>query len=141
MLDNLSINKIIYFLHAYYLVQFGRPLVSAKIEAWKLGPVFREVYHSFKGFGDNPITTQATRIDAGTGLSEVCIAVLSHEEESFLRKVAAEYVRLSASQLVTLSHEKGGPWDRVWNHQGRVNSSMRISDEVVLNWYRQSLRH
>lgn len=46
--SNLSINKIVYFLHANFLAKFDEPLVSAKIEAWDYGPVFRELYREFK---------------------------------------------------------------------------------------------
>src|SRR6186713_660153 len=64
---NLAINKIIYFLHAAYLHEFRRPLVTAKIEAWDHGPVFREVYHQFKKFGRENIKGRASRIDPTTG--------------------------------------------------------------------------
>jgi uncharacterized phage-associated protein len=140
-LTNLAINKIIFFLYSHYLVQFGHPLVSAKIEAWEYGPVFREVYHCFKHLKENPINTRATRINPSTGGLEICEASLSEMEETFLKKVAPEYIRMSASNLVALSHQKGAPWDLVWNHERRVNSSMKITDDLVRNWYEKSLRH
>lgn len=63
---NLALNKIIYFLHAGYLHERGVPLVSAKIEAWDHGPVFREIYHQFKKFGRDPVEGRATRLDPTT---------------------------------------------------------------------------
>ncbi|MGH6849398.1 MAG: Panacea domain-containing protein [Methylocella sp.] len=140
-LSNLAINKVLFFLHASYLVHFGRPLVSAKIEAWEYGPVFREIYHAFKIFNDKPITSRATRINAGTGLREVCKLVLPAADAEFLRQAVAAYIHIAPSALVTLSHKPGGPWDKVWNHEGRVNSSMKISDELIQSWYDDSVRH
>src|SRR5215831_13704170 len=77
--SNLSINKIVYFLHAYFLARFGRPLVSAKIEAWDYGPVFRELFREFRSFADKPIKGRAYRIDAKTGEREICESVLPEE--------------------------------------------------------------
>jgi uncharacterized phage-associated protein len=140
-LSNMALNKVIFFLHAYYLVRFERPLISAKIEAWQYGPVIREIFHAFKVFGDKPITSRATKIVPDTGQREVCAIKFPTEEREFLESIATRYMNMSASALMNLSHEKGGPWDLVWNHPGQVNSSMRISDEIIRDWYKQSLRH
>src|SRR5688500_4115918 len=65
-LSNMAINKIVYFVHVDYLLAFSQPLVSAKIEAWDHGPVFRELYAEFKAFGDNSISGRAMRLDRQT---------------------------------------------------------------------------
>ena len=49
-ITNMAINKLVYFLHAEYLLRFDKPLISSKIEAWEHGPVIREVYNSFKTY-------------------------------------------------------------------------------------------
>jgi uncharacterized phage-associated protein len=140
-LTNLAINKVLYFLHANYLVHFDRPLVTAKIEAWELGPVFREIYQAFKVYKDRSITSRINRINPATGSSEVCKVQMQDEEIEFLRKFVDTYIGMSPSALVTLSHKTGGPWDTVWNHDGRVNSSMKISDDIIRCWYNESVRH
>src|SRR6266849_90529 len=82
--SNLSINKIVFFLHAYFLAQFGRPLISAKIEAWDYGPVFRELYREFKSFGDKPIAGLAHKINAESGCREICTLQLTDSERKIL---------------------------------------------------------
>jgi uncharacterized phage-associated protein len=139
--SNLSINKIVYFLHAYFLARFGRPLVTAKIEAWNYGPVFREIYREFKKFEDRPINGRAYRIRPETGTEELCKCDFSSEEQEFLERLSSEFVGFSASALVSMSHEKGGPWDQVWNHSSKVNASMHISDDLIKNWYAKAARH
>lgn len=139
--SNLSINKIVFFLHAYFLARFGRPLVSAKIEAWDYGPVFRELYREFRSFGDSPIQARAHRINATTGERELCESALSDEERAFLEELGRKFVGFSAGSLVSMSHEPGGPWDQVWNHSSRVNASMHISDELIMSWYAKAARH
>lgn len=140
-ISNASVNKLVYFLYAHYLSRFKTQLVSAKIEAWDYGPVFRELYREFKEFGDKPITKRANRIDATTGESVVCMYNFPQEEVAFLRRVLDDYIKLSAGALIALSHEPGGPWDRVWHHEGDINPTMRITDDLIRDWYRNAARH
>lgn len=138
---NLALNKIIFFLHVSYLIKFDRPLVSAKIEAWEYGPVFREIYRTFKAYREKPIESRAQRINPDSGVSEICKADLSNEETVFVETEVEKLIRFSASTLVSMSHVSGGPWDSVWNHDTVSNASMKISDEVIRSWYKTAARH
>lgn len=139
--SNLHINKIVYFLHADYLVAHSRPLVSAKIEAWTHGPVFRELYREFKVFGNGPINARATALNPQTGTREVALCEFKPEELRFLKELAKKYVSMKPSALVAQSHIDGGPWDQSWNHEGEANASMRISDELIKSWYGRTVKH
>jgi uncharacterized phage-associated protein len=139
--SNLVINKVVFFLHAHFLVEYGRPLVSAKVEAWDFGPVFRELYKEFKEFEDRPIKKRAERLNPETGIREICTYDLPTDESQFLASVTQKYVRLRPRALVALSHEKGGPWDRVWNHDTATNASMSITNELIKAWYEKAARH
>lgn len=141
LVTNLSLNKIIYFLHASYLVKYRKPLVSAKIEAWKFGPVFREIYRFYKDCGDKPITFQSTRISPVSGANEICSWKLNADEIRVLGPLAEKYLKMESHELVRLSHVKGGPWDQVWNHASLSQASMRITDESILNYYNEVVRH
>src|SRR5262245_30272365 len=140
-MSNLVINKVVFFLHAHYLVHYGEPLVTAKIEAWEFGPVFRELYREFKDFEHRPIKKRAERLDPETGKWSVCTYDLSLGEHEFLAPLARTYVRLRPGALVALSHEKGGPWDRVWNHDTTTNASMSITNDLIRAWYEKAARH
>lgn len=140
-ITNLSLNKILYFLHAWYLAKTGRPLVNAKIEAWNYGPVFREIYSEFKALGERPIESLATRRNPKTAEVEICEVAITDEDLGFIRPVLDKYIKMSAYQLVSLSHEEGGPWDVVYNHDGGSNPGMRISDEIIRQHFSQQTRH
>ncbi|UDF29549.1 UNVERIFIED_ORG: DUF4065 domain-containing protein [Roseateles sp. XES5] len=139
--SNLHINKIVYFLHTDFLVAFSRPLVSAKIEAWTYGPVFRELYREFKQFGDAPIVGRARYLDPDTGQKRRAEWHFTREEEEFLREHARKYASMSPSALVAQSHVEGGPWDQTWNHETKTNASMKISDEAIKSWYERTVKH
>lgn len=138
--SNMQVNKVVYFLHADYLAAFSRPLVSAKIEAWEHGPVFRELYHMFKEFDDRPITSRATKIDPESGMRVIVVEEIDAITQRFLEDASERYTVMSAATLRALSHVPDGPWDLVWNHETDTRATMRITDESILDWYR-SARH
>lgn len=140
-ISNLHINKVIFFLHADFLVMFSRPLVSAKIEAWTYGPVFREIYREFKSHGNNPISNRAQYLDPVTGDRKIAQCTFSHEELIFVIEQTKKYIAMSPSTLVEQSHIKDGPWDQAWNHETPSNASMRISDEHIKSWYGRTIKH
>lgn len=139
--SNLRINKIIYFLHVGFLREFGRPLVSAKIEAWDHGPVFREVYHQFKKFGRSEITSRAAKINISTGLYETASVDLEECEREFIKERCKQLLKVAAGVLVEKSHEEGGPWHIARFGQGRVNPGVEITNELIVGHFSKETRH
>ena len=85
---NLSLQKLLYFVHGAFLLRKKKALVTGYFEAWTHGPVHPAVYAAFKEFESDPITGRAFRKDLRTGalskidppedadLSTVCAKVL-----------------------------------------------------------------
>ena len=42
--STMKLQKIVYYSQAYHLVRYGQPLFSERIEAWRNGPVVRDLY-------------------------------------------------------------------------------------------------
>lgn len=137
---NMALNKIIYFVHCDYLVERREPLVGAKIEAWQHGPVFREVYHQFKRWGEAAIRSRATKVDPHTGEVEAAKVYFSDGELKYLESLIDRYIQFTAAQLRAISHRKGGPWHVVWGHDGQANPGMKISNELILEHYSSGAR-
>ncbi|MGJ4728994.1 Panacea domain-containing protein [Luteimonas sp. SDU101] len=132
---HLGLQKLVYFCHAWSLAKLGKPLIKHQFEAWQFGPVLQYLYRDFKEFDRNPITTRARRLNPQTGHTEIVQCTLDWETDALLRKVIGFYGRLSAGTLVELSHSEGGPWDLVWNHEGKVNPGMKIDDSVIQGYF------
>lgn len=139
--SNLALNKIAYFLHGNYLAKFNEPLIDAKIEAWEFGPVFREVYHEFKGFKADTITARAKRINLDTGEKEIFPWRFSPDETALLRDLAETYLRIKPGKLVDISHVRDGPWHQAWFHDDTVNPGMEISDLAIRSFFAKQQRH
>lgn len=134
-ITNMALNKIVYFVHCDYLIERNDPLVGAKIEAWQHGPVFREIYHAFKRWGDQPIRSRALKVDVETGEANVAVLDIGDNELGYLSGLIDRYLRFSAAQLRAVSHTEGGPWHFVWAHDGEANPGMRITNELIKELY------
>jgi uncharacterized phage-associated protein len=128
---NLHLNKSLFFMHVDCLRDFDRPLVSAKIEAWEYGPVFREVYNQFKKFRADPISTLAKRVSYDTGELEAAKDEIASSMVEYIVDLGEFYLSVPARVLVDLSHAKGGAWDTVWSSSADFNAGMEITEEII----------
>ena len=108
-LTNLQVIKLVYFCHAWMLGLYERPLIEQPIEAWRFGPVIRDVYQSFKKYRGEPIRANARVPEAN----------LDDKEEDLVRQVYSKYGYLSGIRLSEFTHEEGTPWDKVWKRNGQ----------------------
>jgi uncharacterized phage-associated protein len=137
---NMALNKLVYFVHCDYLVETKEALVTAKIEAWQHGPVFREVYHEFKRWADSPIRSRATKVDPTSGDVVLAQVHFSETERDYINSLIDRYIDFSAAQLRAISHREGGPWHRIWGHDGKINPGMKISNDLILEHYSSGAR-
>lgn len=132
---NLSLQKLMYFCHAWHLVETGEPLVKTEFEAWQHGPVLQYLYRQFKDFENRPIRSRATAMNPHNGKQELVAYRIEEETKERLRRVVGFYGRMEPWDLVDMSHEKGGPWFEVWNHSGRINPGMKISHTAIHEFF------
>lgn len=114
-ISNLKLQKILYFIQAYFLTEKKEPCFSDKIEAWNFGPVVPNAYHEFKqyGAGNIPYITHYIEYDAKnlwtatykTFNSDTILENDQHKIE-FVLNTFANY---SATDLVELTHNQA-PW-------------------------------
>ena len=57
-ISNLKLQKLLYFIQAYFLLKRGYPCFGETIEAWNFGPVIPVAYREFKMFGNTNIPNQ-----------------------------------------------------------------------------------
>jgi uncharacterized phage-associated protein len=131
-ITNMALNKLIFLAFERMLLERRVLLTNAKIEAWEHGPVFREVYQSFKEFGDRPISARSKFFSPASGALEIVTSSVAPDDEVFLKNTLAPLISLSASRLRALSHAEGGAWHQVWWHDGDANPGMEITPVLLL---------
>lgn len=133
---NLAAQKIVYFLHGEYLLSTQNPLVSGYFEAWEYGPVHPMLYNALKHLGSSPLQGVIKRRDIRTGAWEELPRIADDNVRRFVRDRSAALLKLSAGQLVDLSHARNSPWDIVSRGAQRRTWGLRLDNEVISRHFR-----
>jgi uncharacterized phage-associated protein len=111
LLTNKKLQKILYYLEAWFLVFFNKSLYEDKIEAWVYGPVIPDVYKTYKSFKYSPILIEYSEGETASKKLEKLTSELAFnkEEIKLINDVLEKYGSLSAFELERLSHSEE-PW-------------------------------
>ena len=93
------LQKLMYYAQGYHLAQHGVPLFDSTIEAWKDGPVVRDVYHQYKEHGAGGIPC----------LREPRLRRFQEKHLQVMNDVFSEFGQFSASTLRNMTHGEP-PW-------------------------------
>lgn len=126
-LTPMKLIKLVCIAHGWMLGLYGKPLINENVEAWKYGPVVRELYHAIKQYRNRPIPPEAINYpDDFDSFNE--------REEQVMDQTMDIYGRFSALNLSRMTHSKGTPWDIVYNQIGR---DFPIDNELIEEHYRK----
>jgi len=109
----LKLIKLIYFCYAWFLVTYDKPLFEEKIVAWKHGPVIPSIYHEFKRFGSNPITSYSTCLEIDDRNAKTSYPVVDPKDNDtflVLDAVWDNYKNRTGWELRNITHEKDSAW-------------------------------
>ena len=96
-ISNLKLQKLLYYVQAWHLAIFERPLFPEKFEAWVHGPVIPDIYRRFSDYQWRPIDLEVQRPQLTPGTV------------AFIEEVLDEYGPLDARRLEYLTHRET-PW-------------------------------
>jgi uncharacterized phage-associated protein len=122
LITNLKMQKLLYYAHAWYLVNFnGKPLFDDIIEAWNLGPVVPNIYQLFKRSASKPIAYKNNNNEE---------KVFTSNQIAYLKEFYLKYIGFSAHELVNMSHNEK-PWKDTYEEG--VNNI--ISNSLMRSYY------
>lgn len=157
-LTPLQINKLVYICHGWTLGKLERPLIenrSGQIEAWKYGPVVRNVYDRLKRWGAEEVTFDSFCEDFGSyglgteGAKELLSEGLSDLEENdpeiykLLDIVWNVYKDFTGGQLITITHKDETPWRKHVRYSKffhQVLPGIHIPDSTIFEHYQLKLK-
>jgi uncharacterized phage-associated protein len=120
-ISNLQLQKILYYVQVHFLKKENRVLFSDEIEAWALGPVVREVYMRYCGYG----STEIYETDKPN-------ASFSKDEMLVMDSIVEEKRAIKIWNLVNATHEPGKPWDRIY--RGGLGNKEIIPKAVIAQY-------
>ena len=104
-ISNLKLQKLLYFVQAYFLARKNKACFDDEIQAWAFGPVVPRAYQEFKQYGGcNIPTINDERIG-----NEIKECDFEPSDEKDIKEIVDVFSKYSASALVTLSHQQD-PW-------------------------------
>jgi uncharacterized phage-associated protein len=134
-IDQMKLQKLLFYAHAWHLAIKGAALFEEDVEAWPWGPVVRSVYDQTRRCGRAPVTDWLFEIEMeGDDYSQ---AVFTHpriedqETKDFLKAVWDSHKRLSGIQLSNATHLKGEPWTIIKNQYGSLDGKPLIPNALI----------
>lgn len=120
--SNLKLQKLLYFVQAYFLAKYGTPCFREDIEAWDFGPVVPAVYHRYKVYGSSAI------LSAKRYLFDGMRELIKIDDSTMIDEIIEECSKFSASQLVDITH-KQSPWINAYaRYKGNIISKESIKE-------------
>ncbi|MFP9115866.1 Panacea domain-containing protein [Flavobacterium sp. RHBU_3] len=128
-LTNLQLAKLCYIAQGFSLAILNQKAFPDAIEAWKFGPVVPSLYHEFKHFQSEPITSKSIVAKSDTEF------VTPEVKDENIKKVVAVvwnvYRDVSGGSLVSLTHQGNTPWSLSYE----PNRNKVISDDLIKRYY------
>lgn len=123
-LSNLKLQKMLYLAQMSYIGKNnGKTLIDDTFEAWDYGPVLPDVYRQVKMFGSASIK------DVFYGVADI----ENTHEGRFLKSAWESLRKMTAAQLVAITHWSEGAWASVYEPGKRY---IEIDNDLIAAEYK-----
>lgn len=114
-INNLKLQKLLYYVQAATLVETGRKCFNSKIIAWQFGPVIPEAYYYYEEYGRNNIPNQdgykTIKLDNKTlRMSYAQPVEIDYTIKRIIRNVVDSYLNITNPLELSKKARKEGPW-------------------------------
>ena len=122
-ISNKKLQKLVYYAQAWNLVFTGNMLFKDPIEAWLHGPAVRNLWHTYKDYGYQPIQVSPTK------------PKLDDDKNLLLDEIWRVYGKHDADYLEALTHSEK-PWQQAREGlEANQLSSIEIDTDVMKVYY------
>lgn len=139
-ISNLKLQKLLYFIQAYFLVEKDEECFIDSIEAWDFGPVIPNVYYEYNMYGSTNIPNQKTYekldIDTKTGKVEFIKKEINHDiicyaDKCLIQSLLNKFGDCSSTYLTEVSINQK-PWISAYVK----NKHKVISTDSIKNYFK-----
>lgn len=108
-ISNLKLQKILYFIQVYFLLEKDEPCFDDKIEAWDIGPMISAVYAKYRRYANNNIPAENSK-------RVKYQAIITDADKQLINKVVDKFADRSVLGLTVLT-QKQSPWINAYNQK------------------------
>ena len=125
-IDNLKLQKLLYYVQGWHLVAFDKPAFNERIEAWAHGPVQPATYGDYKHYRWSPISV------------EVAVPELDADLADLIKEVLDAYGGETGYELELRTHREP-PWLEARGDTPEGQESNAIITQASMKKYFKSL--
>ncbi|HDS1013256.1 MULTISPECIES: Panacea domain-containing protein [Stenotrophomonas] len=135
-LTPMQLLKLVYIAHGWHLGYTGQPLIAEEVQAWRHGPVIKQLYDRLRHFGRESVRGLIASSPFG-GLPQP----VGTEVVPLLDGVWKNYSRFSGMELSDMTHRPGTPWSVAWHQQGGKDTMFApMSNDLIRDHYQAKIR-
>jgi uncharacterized phage-associated protein len=143
-IDQMKLQKLVYYAYAWWLAYTGQQLFPEDVEAWPWGPVVRSIYGDFRDCGREPIGSHRAKTIELQRTPTLKVRVSTPappppQVMEFLKGVWEQHKGFTGIQLSNATHAAGEPWTILKERLGSLDSKPRIPDELIADVFRQRI--
>ena len=121
--SNKKIQKLSFYVYAWYMAIYGEKIADMQFEAWEHGPVCRKLYNKYRSYGWNVIPKYKGFV------------LVDDEKIKFIKSVLNIYGDYTADELEKMTHSET-PWIEARNICEKTGvTNTVISDELLIRYY------
>lgn len=118
-----KLQKLCYYVYAWYLAIHREKIAKINFEAWVHGPVSPELYQKYKKYGWDNIPVYRGTVPVNDSIKK------------FVSSIISKYDKYNAEQLEEMSHNEL-PWLKARKgHVPHESSNNLIDDVDIINYY------
>ena len=122
-MSNKKLQKICYYMYAWYLTIYNKKIAPIEFEAWVHGPVSRELYNYYKSYGWNDIPQHYGFILA------------DNDTIAFAQKIWDMYGGYTADELEARTHQEF-PWTQARKgYKSYEPSEVHLKDDDIKKYF------
>lgn len=125
-MDNLKLQKLLYYCQGIHFCLYDKPLFNEEIEAWQYGPVVPCVYRKYKSYN----------LDTISKIGNVEKISLSETEREAVDMTLSYYGLMSGVALINKTHQET-PWKGVFQ-AGKKH--IIISKDSIKKYFKDNVK-
>ena len=124
----MKLQKLLFFAYGWYAGTAEKRLFEEEFEAWPYGPVIPEVYRRYRRYGAEEIDEPGEEKNLGDPKAHIMVD-----------DAVREYGVASDIGLSNITHERGSPWDQVWeeHNDGSLHHRGVIPFQIIRDFYQK----
>lgn len=141
IIDQMKLQKLVFYAHGWYLGTRDTPLFDEDFEAWPWGPVSRNIYHQTKKFGKGAVTERISEIrEVGEGplnFSFFAPDGVPDDLKEYIKQVWDIHKLYTGIQLSNSTHAAGEPWTIIKEQYGSLENKPTIPNQLIASVFRE----